>query len=677
MNRKLLLLALIPLFALLTYTCDTTDSTNFYILSTTITPEEGGSVSPEGGEFEEGAQVEISSEASEGWRFVEWQGDLNGSDPSASVILDSDKNITAVFVRREYPLNLEIEGEGSVTEEVVEAAEKGEFEHGTTVRLTAEADDGWRFAEWRGDTGETGDEETLTDAEITVTVEEERNITAVFVRREYPLNIEIEGEGSVTEEVVEEAAKGDFEHGTTVRLTAEADDGWRFMEWRGDTGEVDEEALTDGEITVTVEEERNITAVFEQEFTVNLNTVGSGVIRTEPENGPFLYEDDVTLTAEGDEGWRFDVWEGDLTGVDNPATIESIDGDKEVTGVFVPIVHPLWAMGYNNNGQLGDGSNTDQATPVQGGRGFFDVDYITGGTWHTLLVKLDGTLLGMGYNKGGQLGDGTTTDYNTPVEIDSDVVTASAGEYHSLYLKSGGVLMGMGRNTSGQLADGDTSAVFLNPIQIETGVSAVAAGLRHTLYIKTDGTLWTVGSNEGGQLGDGTTDFRTEPYQLDTDVEQIAAGGDHSLYVKTDGSLWAVGSNLDGQLGDGTNTQRLTPVRIAEDVDQVAAGRHHSMFTKTDGTLWMTGNNANGQLGTGDTSDVNTPAQIDTDVSRIAGGIRFSLYLKTDGSLYTMGENSRGQLGDGTTDDRSEPMQVASDVIRIAAGARHALYIKD
>jgi len=128
-------------------------------------------------------------------------------------------------------------------------------------------------------------------------------------------------------------------------------------------------------------------------------------------------------------------------------------------------------------------------------------------------VKTDGTFWGMGWNQFGQLGDGTTIDQNSPVQIDSNV-------------------------------------------------SSVTARGSHSLFVKTDGTLWTMGRNSYGQLGDGTTTDRNSSVQIDSNVSSVTAGGSHSLYVKTDGTLWAMGWNAYGQLGDGTNVDRSSPLLI-------------------------------------------------------------------------------------------------------------------
>ena len=78
----------------------------------------------------------------------------------------------------------------------------------------------------------------------------------------------------------------------------------------------------------------------------------------------------------------------------------------------------------------------------------------------------------------GQLGDGTTLQKNSPVQIvDSGVVQVTAGGYHSLFLKEDGSLWATGRNTNGELGDG-TTLQKNSPVQIvDSGVVQVTAGV--------------------------------------------------------------------------------------------------------------------------------------------------------------------------------------------------------
>jgi len=124
----------------------------------------------------------------------------------------------------------------------------------------------------------------------------------------------------------------------------------------------------------------------------------------------------------------------------------------------------VWAWGYNNNGQLGDGTTTLRTTPVQV-LGITGVVSIAAGSWHSLAFKNDGTVWAWGYNNYGQLGDGTTTQRNTPVQVSgltgiaglTGVVDIAAGYFHSLALKSDGTVWAWGSNSEGLLGNGYTT----------------------------------------------------------------------------------------------------------------------------------------------------------------------------------------------------------------------------
>jgi|HubBroStandDraft_6_1064221.scaffolds.fasta_scaffold825014_1 alpha-tubulin suppressor-like RCC1 family protein len=124
-------------------------------------------------------------------------------------------------------------------------------------------------------------------------------------------------------------------------------------------------------------------------------------------------------------------------------------------------------------------------------------------------------------------------------------------------------LSGMGYNANGQLGNGTTSYFNTSPVLIAHDVIFIAAGGQHTLYIDANGMLWATGSNSAGQLGDGTTTNRLSPVQVASGVASAAGGYTHSLFLKTDGTLWAMGDNQYGELGDGTTINRPSPVQVA------------------------------------------------------------------------------------------------------------------
>lgn len=269
----------------------------------------------------------------------------------------------------------------------------------------------------------------------------------------------------------------------------------------------------------------------------------------------------------------------------------------------------LWGMGANDVGQLGDGTYNNTNRPEQivpGG-----VVAIAGGESHTLFLKSDGSLWAMGANEYGQLGDGTQGNNpyygtNVPEQIVAGNVTAIAGGYwHSLFLKSDGSLWGMGYNGDGELGDGTYNNVVSPELLVASNVIAIAAGAAHSLFVRGDGSLWATGWNQYGQLGDGTYGgaypFTTNiPQQVvPNGVTAIVAGDWHSLFLKSDGSLWAMGYNGYGELGDGTYNTTNQPEKIVAGGVLALAGFDHSMFVKNDGSLWGMGFNYDGEVGDG------------------------------------------------------------------------------
>jgi alpha-tubulin suppressor-like RCC1 family protein len=245
------------------------------------------------------------------------------------------------------------------------------------------------------------------------------------------------------------------------------------------------------------------------------------------------------------------------------------------------------------------------------------------------------------------------------------------------------VVWAWGENISGQLGDG-TTANLSTPVQVSglSGLQAIAAGGAHSLALKADGTVWAWGDNSYDQLGDGTTFIdRNTPAQVSSlsGVKAIAAGGAYSLALKADGTVWAWGEIISGQLGDGTTANRSTPVQVSglSGVKAIAAGDVHSLALKADGTVWAWGDNSHDQLGDGTTTNRNTPVQVSSlsGVKAIAAGRVHSLALKEAGTVWAWGDNSYDQLGRGTTIRRGTPVLVSglSGVKAIAAGYNHSL----
>ena len=352
-----------------------------------------------------------------------------------------------------------------------------------------------------------------------------------------------------------------------------------------------------------------------------------------------------------------------------------------------------YAIGYNANGQLGDGTAFDaQITRAIS----FVNEYakVSAGERNTLFIKTNGTMWSCGRNVGA-IGNGSFADVSVtpPVQIGTGFTwtDVSCGYQYGLAVRQDGTLWAWGRtDNNGSLGDGTTTA-SASPIQIgtDTNWSKVYAGELHSMAIKTNGTLWAWGTNAWGYLGDGTQTSRNSPVQIGagTDWASIALGDRHSLGIKTNGTLWAWGYNDQGQVGDGTSGNfRTSPVQIgtATNWKSVAAGYFHSIGLKTDGTLWSWGYGANSALGQGNTTTYLVPTQIGTAtdwdiLASSKGSTNHHHAVKTSGAIYGWGANNNYNLGDGTSTLRAAPVLISAplNTIHIANGYYHTMFLVD
>jgi len=170
----------------------------------------------------------------------------------------------------------------------------------------------------------------------------------------------------------------------------------------------------------------------------------------------------------------------------------------------------IQCSGENTNGQLGDGTTTNQSAPVTVS-GISTATSVSAGFRQTCALLNNNTVNCWGLNSSGQLGDGTTVDKSTPVTVSgiSTATSVSVGggseEGHSCSLLSNNSVKCWGNNGYGQLGDGTTTDRS-TPVLV-SGIStaiAISAGFRHTCALLSDSTVQCWGYNNQGQLGDRT-----------------------------------------------------------------------------------------------------------------------------------------------------------------------------
>jgi alpha-tubulin suppressor-like RCC1 family protein len=178
----------------------------------------------------------------------------------------------------------------------------------------------------------------------------------------------------------------------------------------------------------------------------------------------------------------------------------------------------LWSWGIDYYGETGTGLLTPSIVniPTQIGTAT-NWSSISAGVGQSLALKTDGTLFAWGFNENGQVGDGTLINKNLPTQIGTATNwnRISAGTSHCLAQKTNGTLWAWGYNNRGQLGDGtQTNRNIPTQVGTQTNWNAVGTGSFQSFSIKSDGSLWAMGWNNYGQLGDGTSDNRNVPISI-------------------------------------------------------------------------------------------------------------------------------------------------------------------
>lgn len=335
---------------------------------------------------------------------------------------------------------------------------------------------------------------------------------------------------------------------------------------------------------------------------------------------------------------------------------------------------------------------------------------VAAGEYHSLALRVDGTVSAWGFNYYGALGNGTTSGSgcycsDIPVQVSGldSVVAVASGGFHSLALKSDGTVWVWGHASNGELGNGtapnDGCRCSDVPVQVPglSGVTAISGGQDDSLALESNGTVWAWGYNPDGALGNGTTstspatsstpscmciDVPVQVSGLDG-VIAIAAGAT-SMALKSDGTVWDWGNDYYGTLGNGTTSTTGCqcsdiPVQVLglSNVTAIASGYCDEFAIKSDGTVWAWGWNVNGQLGNGTTTDSALPVQVLglTGVKSVAAGDEHSMALRSDGTVWAWGYNYYGQLGNGNNADSYLPVQSSGPqtATAVASGGLHSL----
>ncbi|OGO84465.1 MAG: hypothetical protein A2Y22_05510 [Clostridiales bacterium GWD2_32_59] len=402
---------------------------------------------------------------------------------------------------------------------------------------------------------------------------------------------------------------------------------------------------------------------------------------------------------------------GGLSGVTQIAAASSTVGS---TAMALKSDGTVYAWGYNNVGQIGDGTVVEKHIPVQVLGGLSGVTKINIKKDSAVALVGDGTLYTWGDNTYGALGNNTTTPSTTPVHV-LDVggignINLGAGAPSAptgvAVTPVGGTLIGnklnktntnmigvatirMGEATGGHadlyvgetliatdniLAAGDGKVTF-NLGQTAAAVQAAAV----QAAVVSGGNVKVRLTNAGGYYTDSILNNPTLVVDYAGSyppVTPMVGGTGNTVALKNDGSVWTWGNNNYGLIGNNTLITTAVPTQVLgvggtgtlTGITQVSAtGSTRTTAVKgSDGTVYAWGYNAQGQLGNNTQTSSKTPVQVVsttgsgtlTGIVQIAAGASYTLALGNNGTVYAWGANASGQLGNNTLTSSAYPVQV-------------------
>ncbi|MGM0436649.1 MAG: S8 family serine peptidase [Bacillota bacterium] len=366
-KKKKLCLIVILILLLGVWGCDNDQSSvEKYNLSTSTQGEGEIIKNPFEVEFSSGSEVNLVASAADGWGFSHWIKDgeilTQTLDRSMDLVVERNTKITAVFRPLDEILKLEIEGEGTVTQEILAESLNQEEDDKLPVEINAIPDENWIFLGWLGLT-----KEQQYENPIVIDRHENLTVKAVFINSDYSLNLEIKGNGEVQVKQIQTSDKirneyAEFEEisrietstenkeiylieGSVIEITALPDENWSFTNWEGDI------SSEDNPIQFEVNSNLDLTAIFTESdselvyYSLDLSTEGEGQINEKLlsgniDNGNYSSGSEVELNAVPANGWEFVNWSGDIDSninSQNPVTV-NMDSNYSVKATFSEIV---------------------------------------------------------------------------------------------------------------------------------------------------------------------------------------------------------------------------------------------------------------------------------------------------------------------------------------------------
>ncbi|KAJ6813091.1 uncharacterized protein M6B38_145385 [Iris pallida] len=323
--------------------------------------------------------------------------------------------------------------------------------------------------------------------------------------------------------------------------------------------------------------------------------------------------------------------------------------------------------------------------------GTLEVNKISCGEKHTVLVTRQGEVFSWGQESGGRLGHKMNIDVHCPKVIESlknvKVQTVACGSHHTCAVTSSGELYSWGDSNYGveSFHNGSNISQWF-PHRILRSlegihISKVACGEWHTAVVSSHGRLYTYGDGTFGVLGHGNLQSLSQPKEVKAlegfRVKSVACGPWHTAAIievvigrfksnTPGGKLFTWGDSDKGRLGHADKERKLLPTCVASLVDcdfvQVSCGRTLTVSLTVTGIVFTMGSAVYGQLGNPQAEDISiatVEGSLKSEfVKEISSGAFHVAALTTKGKVYTWGKGDNGRLGLGDTRDRSCPTLV-------------------
>lgn len=240
---------------------------------------------------------------------------------------------------------------------------------------------------------------------------------------------------------------------------------------------------------------------------------------------------------------------------------------------------------------------------------------ISTGNRFTVAVHNDGTVVGTGENKYGQI---NFSDWE-------EIISVKCGAYHTVGLRADGTVVAVGNNEFGQCDVSEWKDIV-----------AVDCAVNHTLGLKADGTVVATGDNKYGQIN--VSEWKN--------IVTISTSEKNTTGLKSDGTVIVAGSNVNGQCETSTWT----------DVVDIASGAYHTVGLRANGTVMAAGYGGNGQC--------NVTGW--TDIVKIIVSNRTTVGLKSNGTVIVTGKNQYGQID----------VSNWNNIVAISLGGSHVVGLK-